>query len=434
MSDDATAVAAPVEAAPAPPPVVEEVATPVAPVVEESTPEPRPVAPEKVGPALPPRSVRQQARESMQERARVAAEAFHEERTPGKVDEVGRTHAAEDGTYMKEGAAEAAPIEHAEEEPAAPDVVAETPVTEELPPAAQAAGAEFVTIPLDPRNPLADQGVTELTVPAHMERHIRTLVNSSVRQKEVQESQAQLDQVRLDNARLAAKVQALQDGTPEADPLQVEMLAQIKEHYPEQSAKIEAALAGEQAQATARKESEIYSEMQREQVARSFMQQVGSGAGHKYPAWASAGELQDRMASAMSQYGDYVDARNANLGRRGQAEVVPTTDEFYGWVDTQYIKDPRVQSAVIKFRNEQQEQGRAKIAAEERRKLAGQEEAKLSEAAARHAARPPSTPGISSQGTTPPPEDEGAVRALQGNRAKSLKAGIRERYRSPEGL
>jgi hypothetical protein len=113
---------------------------------------------------------------------------------------------------------------------------------------------------------------------------------------------------------------------------------------------------------------------------------------------------------------------------------VPTTDEFYGWVDTQYIKDPRVQSAVVKFRNEQQEQGRAKIAAEERRKLAGQEEAKLSEAAARHAARPPSTPGISSQGTTPPPEDEGAVRALQGNRAKSLKAGIRERYRSPEGL
>lgn len=427
MSDDATAVAAPVEAAPAPPPVVEEVATPV---VEESTPEPRPVAPEKVGPILPPRSVRQQARESMQERAKVAAEAFHAERTPGKVDEVGRTHAAEDGTYMKEGADEAAPIEHAEEEPAAPDVVAETPVTEELPPAAEAAGAEFVTIPLDPRNPLADQGVTELTVPAHMERHIRTLVNSSVRQKEVQESQAQLDQVRLDNARLAARVQALQDGTPEADPLQVEMLAQIKEHYPEQSAKIEAALAGEHAQATAQKESEIYAEMQREQVAKSFMQQVGSGAAHKYPAWASAGELQDRMASAMSQYGDYVDARNMNLGRRGQAEVVPTTDEFYGWVDTQYIKDPRVQSAVVKFRNEQQEQGRAKIAAEERRKLAGQEKATLSEAAARHAARPPSTPEISSQGNTAVPPDEDRARVSQGNRAKVLREALHERLRT----
>lgn len=433
MSDDATAVAAPVEAAPAPPPVVEEVATPV-PVVEESTPEPRLVAPEKVGPALPPRSVRQQAREAMQERAKAAAEVFHAERTPGKVDEVGRTHAAEDGTYMEEGAAEAASIEHAEEESAAPDVVAKTPVTEELPPAAQAAGAELVTIPLDPRNPLADQGVTELTVPAHMERHIRTLVNSSVRQKEVQNSQAQLDQVRLDNARLAARVQALQDGTPETDPLQAEMLAQIKEHYPEQSAQVEAALAGEQAQVASQKEAEIYAGMQREQVARSFMEQVGTGAGHKYPAWASAGELQDRMASAMSQYGDYVDARNANLQRRGQAETMPTTDEFYGWVDTQYIRDPRVQSAVVKFRAEQQEKGRAQIAAEERKKLAGQEKATLSEAAARHAARPPSTPGISSQGTTPPPEDEGAARVSPGNRAKSLKAGIRERYRAAQGL
>jgi hypothetical protein len=369
----------------------------------------------------------------MRERAKAAAEVFHAERTPGKVDEVGRIHAAEDGTYMEEGAAEAAPIEHAEEEPAA-DVAAETPVTEELPPAAQAAGAKFVTIPLDPRNPLADQGVTELTVPAHMERHIRTLVNSSVRQKDVQESQAQLDQVRLDNARLAARVQALQDGTPEADPVQEEMLAQIKEHYPEQLAKIEAALAGEQAQVASQKEAEIYADMQRGQVARSFMEQVGSGAGHKYPAWASAGELQDRMASAMSQYGDYVDARNANLNRRGQAEAMPTTDEFYGWVDTQYIKDPRVQSAVVKFRADQQEKGRAKIAAEERSKLAGQEKAKLSEAAARHAARPPSTPGISSQGTTPPPEDEGAARVSPGNRAKSLKAGIRERYRAAQGL
>jgi hypothetical protein len=369
----------------------------------------------------------------MQERAKAAAEVFHAERTPGKVDEVGRTHAAEDGTYMKESADEAAPVE-AEEEPAATDVVAETPVTEEPPPAAQAAGAEFVTIPLDPRNPLADQGVTELTVPAHMERHIRTLVNSSVRQKEVQSSQAQLDQVRLDNARLAARVQALQDGTPEVDPLQAEMLAQIKEHYPEQSDRVEAALAAEQVQAMSQKEAEIYAEMKREQVARSFMEEVGSGSAQKYPAWASAGELQGRMASAMSQYGDYVDARNVNLHRRGQAETMPTTDEFYGWVDTQYIKDPRVQSEVVKFRAEQQEKSRAQIAAEERQKLAGQEKAKLSEAAERHAARPPSTPGISSQGTTPPPEDEGAVRALQGNRAKSLKAGIRERYRSSEGL
>jgi hypothetical protein len=250
----------------------------------------------------------------------------------------------------------------------------------------------------------------------------------------VQESQAQLDQVRLDNARLAARVQALQDGTPEADPLQVEMLAQIKEHYPEQLAKIEAALAGERAQATSQKEADIYSEMQREQVARSFMEQVGSHSAHKYPAWASAGELQNRMASAMSQYGDYVDARNLNLVRRGQAEVVPSTDEFYGWVDTQYIKDPRVQSAVVEFRAAQQEKGRAEIAAEERRKLAGQEKATLSEAAARHAARPPSTPGISSQGTTPPPEDEGAARVSPGNRAKSLKAGIRERYRAAQGL
>jgi hypothetical protein len=427
VSEEGTAVAAPTEAAPAPPPVVEEVAAPV------SSPEPPPVAPAQESPPLPPRSVRQQAKERMLQRVEAAETARRDSLTPGKVDDQGRVHATEDGTYMDKGAAPAAPEEGAA--PAAPAepegtaaVVAE-PVSDETPPAAPAAAPGLVTIALDPTGPLADQGVSELSVPADMERHVRTLVNAAVRQRDVQDSKSALEQAHLDNSRLAARVQALTEGTPEVDPIQADMLAQIKQHYPEQLAEVEAALDAKRQNATAAKEAEIYEQFQREHVAKSFIGDVSGTSAQKYPAWAAAGELQGRMQSAMAQYGDYVDARNLNLQRQGQPLSQPTTEEFYGWVDTTYIKDPRVQDQVKKYRSEQQEKGRAEIAAQERLKLAEKEKATLAEAAERHSTRPPSTPGIPSQGTTPPGPEATDPAKQHGSRAKALKAQIRDRYR-----
>lgn len=432
MSEVEPAVAAPVEVAPAPPPVVEEVAPAV-------TPEPPPaVAPAQEGPPLPPRSPRLQARAKVQEKAAAAAAAYKATLTPGVVDERGNTHAKEDGTFMeevKEGAdVKPAPVEGATPvapaEPAVPAAPVAEPVSDDAPPAAPVAGTDFVTIALDPNGPLADQGVSELSVPAAIERQIRTLANAATRQRDTAETKLALDQAHLENARLSARVQALTDGTPIADPLEVEMLAQIKEHYPDQVEGVEKALAEKRDNATTQKEADIYAEIQREHVAKSFMQNISTTSAQKYPAWAAAGELNSRMASAMSQYGDYVDARNLNLQRTGQAPTEPTAAEFYGWVDTQYIRDPRVQEQVKQYRNEQQEKSRSGIAAQERQKLATKEKATLDAAAERHAARPPSTPGIPSQGTTPPPA-EGNPAKTSGDRAKALRQGIRNRYKQP---
>ena len=111
---------------------------------------------------------------------------------------------------------------------------------------------------------------------------------------------------------------------------------------------------------------------------------------------------------------------------------MPNADEFFTWLDTNYVKDQRVQSQLADYKKRSEAKigdARAKEAAvAERRKIAEEEKQRLSEAATRHGTKPPSPPPMRSQGkvvpTTPANEE---ARRNHGTRQRDLRSSIRQR-------
>jgi len=295
---------------------------------------------------------------------------------------------------------------------------------------------ESVTIPLSPDHPLYAQGITELpNVPVHLERAMRTMANASVRKQEVEQARAAQQAAENELAMTRARMEMIESGDiPRADnsPEIQALLKDIENTYPDQIDTVKSALDALQQQTVQTKEAEVMQQVQRQQVGRQFLTEVQSHAHQQYPVWSQSGELSERMRTAVAQYGDYVDTRNANLVAVGQQEQLPTSQEFFSWVDTNYVKDQRVQNQLADFKKKSDAKiGTARAAeavAAERKKMASAEKQKLSEAATRHGTKPPSPPAMRSQGNVVPavPANEEA-RQNHGTRQRDLRASIRQR-------
>lgn len=339
-----------------------------------------------------------------------------------------------DGTFApKEGEGEGTEKQDAAAEGAAAEADSAAAVAAE---SGSPDGVRTVTIPLDPSNPLYEQGIKELPgVPAELERTLRTLLNNPVRRREVEQAQAAAEAAEAKLAAMQARMELLQsgelpnyEGNPELDAL----LKDVERAYPEQGELVKRAFQALQAQERGAREAEATAMAERKVAGTRFMSAVTTRAAEHYPIWAKHGELGPRMQRAVAQYGDYVDARNANLKAVGQPERMPSAQEFFGWVDTHYVKDPRVQEHLRKYQSEQttkaQKEAAAKAAAEERRKMAEAEKQKLEEAAQRHSTRPPSPPPMRSHGAS---VDAGGEKTdpsqHHGTRQRDLRARVRQR-------
>jgi hypothetical protein len=262
--------------------------------------------------------------------------------------------------------------------------------------------------------------------------------DSAAPEEEVEQARAAQQAAETELAMAQARMELLQSGEAQAQDTSPEMqklLADIEQAYPEQIDTVKSAFEALQQQAVQGKEAEIMANVQREQVGRQFMHEVSDRSTKHYPIWAQAGELPERLRVSVAQYGDYVDARNANLSYTGQPEQMPNADEFFTWLDTNYVKDQRVQSQLADYKQRSEAKigdARAKEAAvAERRKIAEEEKQRLSEAATRHGTKPPSPPPMRSQGNVVPPTPANEeARKNHGTRQRDLRSSIRQRLQS----
>ena len=319
------------------------------------------------------------------------------------------------------------------------EAATEEQVAEEATPSEETKAEETpasVTIPLDPSHPLYAQGITELpNVPPHLERAMRTMANATVRKQDVEQARAAQQAAETELALTRARMEMLQSGevpTADSNPEIQTLLKDIENTYPDQLDTVKSALDALQQQTVQAKEAEVMQQVQRQQVGQQFLTEVQSSASKQYPVWSQTGELPERMRTSVAQYGDYVDARNANLVAVGQQEQMPSSQEFFSWVDTNYVKDERVQSQLAEFKKENEARigndRAAEAVAAERQKMANAEKLKLTEAATRHGTKPPSPPAMRSQGSVVPatPANEEA-RQNHGTRQRDLRASIRQR-------
>ncbi len=390
-------------------PVVTEVATPV---VEQAVTEALPEAVKKA-------TSRRDRVAAMRERLKTRESNETKPRNP-------------DGTFAAEKTETpaAAPAVAAEEAPsdAAAPVVAESG-TSDVP--------KTVTIPLDRSHPLYDQGVTELKdVPAHLERQIRTMANATVRAKQAEQASAAQQVAETKLATLQAKMELMQSGDLpqfDSDPEVQVLLSDIEKAYPDQSDLMKRALVALQTQEMQEKEASITATVRRDQVGRQFLSSVTENAGKQYPVWQQSGELGQRMQNAVAQYGDYVDARNMNLVSVGRPESEPSSKEFFEWVDSNYVRDSRVQEALKSYQNKSlhksNQQAAADAAAKERKRMTDAEAEKLSAAAQRHSTRPPTPPPVRSQGNVNAATETNPAQN-HGTRQRDLRSSIRQRLAS----
>lgn len=386
---------------------------------------PEPAAPEPVAPApaapepVPPEPVPLEPAQVLSKHDRV--KQIRERITAARSEAPPRNP---DGTFKS---AADTPVADTETDTAAPKVAE----------SGQGEPEKLVTIPLDPSHPLWDQGIRELKdVPAHLEREVRTMANAVIRKSEAEAAQKAAQAAQKEAALLRAKMEMLQDGTLQnldANPEVQALLADIERAYPEQAEVAQAAFAALQAQKRQAKEAELNSKVEREFVGRSFITEVQANATRQYPVWAQSGELAPKMQNAMAQYGDYVDARNANLTALGKPESQPSVKEFFNWVDSNYVRDPRVQKQLAEFQGSHtkkvSESAATKAAAAERSRIAQMEKQRLSEAAQRHSTRPPAPVPAGVRGAVV--GDRGAQQSPaathHGTRQRDLRAQVRAR-------
>ena len=284
-----------------------------------------------------------------------------------------------------------------------------------------------VSIELPEGHPLRAQGLDKLDgVPQNLERHIRALINGQARRSEVESANNRLDAATEENVRLRARLEALEarNSEPE-DPKRQQLLAQVKEHYPEQYEELQAALASkDEARIREAEEAAVQTKLL-EQQAVGFLTSVRNVAPGKYPVWAQSGELAQRMQTAVAQYGDYVDIRNKTRTQQGLPTVPATDREFFSWVDTHYVQDPRVQQQLKGAAEKRISAEAQKVAAAERAKMAKAEQERLKEAAQRHSSAAPVPQAVKTHGTTAPTESSNVA---HGNRKNAIRDRIRERY------
>ena len=112
---------------------------------------------------------------------------------------------------------------------------------------------------------------------------------------------------------------------------------------------------------------------------------------------------------------------------------MPSSKEFFEWVDSNYVRDSRVQEALKSYQNKSlhksNQQAAADAAAKERKRMTDAEAEKLSAAAQRHSTRPPTPPPVRSQGNVNAATETNPAQN-HGTRQRDLRSSIRQRLAS----
>ena len=284
-----------------------------------------------------------------------------------------------------------------------------------------------VSIELPENHPLRAQGITKLeNVPPHLELHLRALVKADTRRRDVEESKTALTAVQEENVRLKARLETLTGPDKKSlldDPKTQQLLAQVKEHYPEQHDLIVEGLKKKDEEKVRAAEEAAVAQAGEGVEAQQFLMKVGEQAPTKYPVWLQSGELANRMRNAAVQYADYVDTRNETMAKQGRPKVRATAEEFFSWVDTNYVRDARVQQSLEQAHTARVNAEANRAAQIERQRLADAEKQRLKDAGQRHSARPPAPPAVRTQGQA---TDQKAV-VPHGNRQRATREALRER-------
>lgn len=360
-------------------------------VASEATPEPSP-APESTpeqaeGERTSPRSARQGVREL----ARQAAEAARARQGPAR-DAKGRFSRPDD-TDTKDPETGEQPAAESQADPSADGKEGDA----DSPPAAEVAEG-FKRIDLPEGHPLREQGRTFIDMPAETEEASRALVNSWTRRSDVdranaaaQAAQQETVQLRRQVARLEAEAELRTSGELDkaVDPQLVALLQQAEQHgSPEQVKALQDAINAQRQAAINAKGSEAEQAAQDYETGAQFLRGVFEASPERYHLWYGQGEpgFRAQIAPIIAAYGRHVDQRMAQGGGG------PDLNEFFGWVDQQYIRDPSVRAAVQRYNQEQQEAIRQQGEQAGREARDKELQAERREAAERHGRRPPSAP------------------------------------------
>ena len=398
------------------------------PPVQPAEPGQEPGAQERVT-AQPGPLPKQAARTALHENVRrFEAQRTGAEATPGPeaTDAKGNLHrpsgTPEGGEFAPKGDQPTDPGAEKDAAAAAPTDVAAAAATQ--------VADGHVRIELEDGHPIRDQGLTHVDVPEGLERVFRAAMNNPARRSEVDQARAAVRQAQTETAdmrrhvaRVNAETDLIRSGglAKLSDPKLEEMLAQAEEHDPERAQVLREALEANRNELIRQKGDEAERDVQDEEVGREFLAGLQAEGPEHYSVWRENGVYRERIARMVGQYGDEVDRRMANGG------AGPSLKEFFGHVDSHYVRDPDVQAKVVQYREQQEQKIRDEAAQDGRRARDVELEQERREAAARHGRRPPTAsahthvPGTSIEDGADPVQD-----AKPGQRHKVARGLARE--------
>lgn len=328
---------------------------PTTPVNEASPPAAESSAPE---PSKPVTGTPDEMKRALRTQVRSMGKA---ERTPGAVDERGRIHASEDGTFLP-GKAEAAAAS------AAIETVAETsPTVPEQPAATSDVPAGFVRHEFPADFPVRSVAGTTQIVPEAVADAVRWAANNHTRRAEVEQARQQAE---LSALQARAEAQAFQEsafalltdpsvglryaeirawdeqnGTKEADRWLKGLVAEMQE-----------SVGNRVTEATTQYESE-YAETVARQNGQAFMDTTRSLAMERceraLPGWTQSPAFEQTLTKAWFAYGAELEAER-KMGR----DVQSTPDGLWRHFDALFASDENVR-AHFRQRTEAEEAQRA---------------------------------------------------------------------------
>lgn len=389
----------------------------------------------KEQPKKPPShlSRRDQARHNARERARAAQEAQSKQEPQESTgeqprDDRGRFQAKAENQQEQRGAVS--------------PTASETPGNET--PAASPVAEGFVRIEIPKDHPLREQGRTHWDVRSEDERDLRAALNQWTRRSEKEEAEKlqkqfeqRLEQERIQRLRVQAELEAMKAGVPslENNPDLDAALKDIERAWGGQKPEVVEFMKNAVREQFAREQQAAheaaFSRVQMGETTDRFLSTVQTSAAQQFPVWNQTGELNARMSQALGQYGDMVDARNAQLAQMGRPHQPPSADEFFRYVRTSYVGDARVQKQIQDMKNKREAELRERIRQEERKKLQEAQAQKRQEVEKRHSTRPPAPSGqLHRAHQTSGEDDSFDLRKVPvAQRGKALRERVKARMR-----
>lgn len=325
-----------------------------------------------------------------------AEQPEEEEGTVGEALQSPEESEATEEVASSEEGVEPSAAEAAEEEGAAGDH-AEAEESTEPPPS-----EGVVHVPLPEGHPLRDQGQESIPTTPEGERHVRALVNSHIRRKEVEEAQAEaqrkIDEVTEDNIRLRAELEASTALRTKLlqDPKIKQEYDSIRNYSPEAA---ERYLRGLEAEHQAETQSKVQEQVEearrqrqtqrRQKTVQEFRADMKNHVRTAFPQVADVPQLDNVLERAFRAYG----AELHDLERRGQPVQLDHKHFVQNHVVPHFMADQAIRERIRQRQKQEQqkkrEQTERKAKAEAKAEAKEAEKERLRDAAERHKTKNP---------------------------------------------